>query len=358
MRTAVKERVESLYARIESLASNPVMLMEVCGTHTMAIHRFGFRARLPRAVGLISGPGCPVCVTPCSRIDQAIAMAREPGVLLATFGDMMRVPGSHSTLERERSRGRRVVMVSSTSEALDLALRNRRELVVFFGIGFETTSPTVAATVVRAFEEQVDNFLVLPAFKLIPPAMEMLAASGESRIDGFICPGHVSAVIGSGPYSTLAQRYRLPCVIAGFEAADILEAVAMLLEQRAAGRAEVEIQYSRAVRPGGNPVARGYLERVFRVADGHWRGIGLIKDSALELHEDYSDFDALGRVPVEVPASTDLPPGCACGEVMRGIISPPDCPLFGKACTPVDPRGPCMVSSEGACAACYRFGRS
>ena len=356
MSSSPRERTEPLFQQIATLVSGPTALMEVCGSHTAAIHRHGLRGRLPRDLRLLSGPGCPVCVTPATQIDQAIAMTAEPGVLLATFGDMVRVPGRSSSLEQERGKGRPVLVVSSALEALELARARPTELVVFFGIGFETTSPTVAATLMRAAEYGVDNFLVLCAFKLIPPALRLLAASGETTVSGFICPGHVSAIIGKEPYRSVAQKHKVPCVIAGFEASDILQAVAMLLEQRASGRSEVEIQYSRAVPATGNPVARAYLERVFAVADAQWRGIGMIPRSGLRLSEEFRRFDALERVTVEVADGPDLPRGCSCGAVMRGLLEPPGCPLFGTACTPATPQGPCMVSTEGACAAWYRFG--
>ena len=356
MTDGLRARTESLFREIEGLVSGPTALMEVCGTHTTAIHRFGLRARLPQELRLLSGPGCPVCVTPSLQIDQSMALASQPGVVVATFGDMMRVPGSSSTLQCERSVGRDVVVVSSPLEALDLAQRNPAKLVVFIGVGFETTSPTIAATLVQAAEKNTDNFFVLCAFKVIPPALELLATAEETRIDGFICPGHVSTIIGSEPYGPVATEHNTPCVIAGFEAADILQAVVMLLEQIRDGRHEVEIQYSRAVQPAGNPVAGQYLERVFRVTDADWRGIGEIPLSGLELSEEFASFDALARIPVDVPTGPDLPRGCSCGEVMLGLKSPIECPLFGTACTPAKPTGPCMVSSEGACAAWFRFG--
>lgn len=356
MTSKLRDRTEPLFREIESLVAGPTALMEVCGTHTTAIHRFGLRARLPQELQLLSGPGCPVCVTPSRQIDQSIAVAAEPGVIVATFGDMMRVPGSSSTLERERARGRDVVVVSSPLEALELARRTPTKLVVFIGVGFETTSPTVAATLVQAMEGGLENFFVLCAFKVIPPALELLAAAEETRINGFICPGHVSTIIGSNPYRPVATEHRVPCVITGFEAVDILSAIVMLLEQVRAGRAEVEIQYSRAVPSEGNPVAIAYLERVFRVTDADWRGIGTIARSGFELSDELARFDALTRVPVEVPEAPDLPRGCSCGEVMLGLLSPIECPLFGTVCSPANPTGPCMVSSEGACAAWYRFG--
>ena len=353
--TTGRDRAQALVTQIGAMTSGPTTLMEVCGTHTMAIGRAGLRSVVPRDLRLLSGPGCPVCVTPCAQIDRMIAMAGEPGVTVATFGDMMRVPGSTSCLDIERSSGRDVRIVYSATEALDIAVNEPERLVVFFGIGFETTSPTVAATLRQARQEGTSNFLVLPAFKLVPPAMDALVEDGQTRIDGFICPGHVSTIIGASPYGRIASARSIPCVITGFEPLDILEAMALLLEQRAGGRAEVEVQYSRAVPRAGNRVALDLMAEVFRPCDATWRGIGVIPGSGLDLAPDFSGFDARVRVPVEVEDAPDLPDGCECGDVMRGIIVPHECPLFGRTCTPVSPVGPCMISSEGPCAAHHRF---
>lgn len=349
-------REESLYARIHELTRRPVALMEVCGTHTMAIGRAGLRARLPASLRLISGPGCPVCVTPALQVDQAIALARLPGVILTTFGDLIRVPGTDASLQLERARGRDVRVVYSPMEALDLALRTPDRQVVFVGIGFETTSPTIAATLVRARAAGVANFSVLPAFKVVPPAMAALASARETRIDGFICPGHVTTIIGCRPYEPLARDHGVPCVVTGFEAADILEGVAMLLAQVVAGEARVEVQYRRAVPWEGNPVALRLLDEVFQPADALWRGIGVLPGTGLDLRPPYDAFDARSRFVLDLPPSRDLPAGCACGQVMQGLKLPPECPLFGRACVPAHPVGPCMVSSEGSCAAWYRYG--
>lgn len=330
--------------------------MEVCGTHTMAIGRFGIRTRLPRNLRLISGPGCPVCVTPCETIDRAVAMSREPGVSILTFGDMMRVPGTESTLDGERAEGRDVRIIYSPMDALQYAEENPERIIVLIGVGFETTSPTVAATLVRAMERRIRNFYVLPAFKCIPPAMALLASDEHAEIDGFLCPGHVSTVIGSAAYRHLAKDCGIPCVITGFEALDILEGVEMLVGQIREGRSEVEIQYRRAVTEEGNPSALSVMRRVFHAADGEWRGIGSIKESGLELSNEFRMFDARSRVPVSVSTPNDLPDGCDCGDVMKGKKIPTECALFGRACVPNHPVGPCMVSSEGACAAYHRYG--
>jgi hydrogenase expression/formation protein HypD len=352
---AERARAEQLFAEIAAMVSGPTYLMEVCGTHTVAIGRSGLRSRMPPDLHLVSGPGCPVCVTPAERIDRLIRIAREPGVAIATFGDMIRVPGSDSTLERERAEGRDVRVVHSVATALEMAITEPATLVVFFGIGFETTSPSVAATLERALVARVPNFFVLPAFKVVPPAMDVLASGDDTRLDGFLCPGHVSTIIGSAAYEPIARDRKVPCVVAGFEAVEILEAVRMLLRQKIEGRADVEVQYARAVSREGNEVARGFLSRVFRPCDAMWRGIGRIPDSGLDLAPEFQGMDAAERIPVEVPQVPDLPRGCACGAVMKGKIIPPDCALFGKSCVPLNPVGPCMVSSEGACAAYYKY---
>jgi hydrogenase expression/formation protein HypD len=352
----LRARAEGCYERIEQLVSKPVSLMEVCGTHTMAISRFGIRARVPAQLKLLSGPGCPVCVTPASQIDHMLAMAREPGVVLATFGDMMRVPGSSSSLQQERSAGRDIRVVYSPFDAMELARAEPSRVVVFAGVGFETTSPTIAATMVRALESGVRNFCVYPAFKVVPPAMEALVASGEARIDGYICPGHVSTILGSAAYEPIAARCKVPCVVTGFEALDVLQGVILLLEQLAAGRAEVQVQYARAVSREGNVTALALLRRVFRSCDAAWRGIGVIPGTGLEPADEFESMDARRRLAVPPPTgSIDLPDGCGCGEVMRGLKVPTDCAMFGAACTPSRPIGPCMVSTEGACAAWYRY---
>lgn len=355
--TVLRGRAEELLGEIRKLVRGPVHLMELCGTHTMMISRLGLRARLPKSLRLLSGPGCPVCVTPCSEVDRVIALGRLDRVTLATFGDMLRVPGSSSSLELERAAGRDIRLVYSAMEALETARAEPERQVVFFGIGFETTTPTVAATLQQAKQSGVENFLVLPAFKLIPPAMKALLADEDASIDGFILPGHVSAIIGSRPYEPIAADYRIPSVVTGFEGLDILEGIAMLLRQLSEERAEVEIQYRRAVRPEGNPAAREVSATVLRIRDASWRGLGTIPGSGLELNEAYAGFDAVKRLPVLVEETADLPPGCACGEVLRGKILPPDCPLFGRGCDPARPVGSCMVSSEGGCAAWYQYER-
>ncbi len=330
-------------------------LMEVCGTHTMAIYQHGVRALLPEQIRLISGPGCPVCVTPIDYVDHAVALCRRPGTLVATFGDMVRVPGSTSSLQREKALGADVRIVYSPLDAVALARRNPEKEVVFLGVGFETTTPTIAGSILQAKKEGLVNYSVLPSHKTIPGPMAALTADPELKVDGYICPAHVSAVIGAEGYEPLARECSVPCVVTGFEPLDILQGVEMLARQVVAGEARVEIQYSRVVRRQGNAKAREILYEVFEPCDALWRGIGLLPGSGLCIRDAYAHFDAARRLPVEVEAPREHG-GCQCGEVLKGKISPTDCPLFRTVCTPENPAGACMVSSEGTCAAQYKYG--
>jgi len=325
--------------------------MEVCGTHTMAIARFGLRELLPSNVRLISGPGCPVCVTATSDLDVAVALARLPGITLTTFGDLVRVPASRTTLADERAAGADVRVVYSVADAVELAKQEPGRDVVFVGIGFETTAPTVAAALLDARASEVMNFRVLSLHKTMPGALRALLDLGEVEIDGFLLPGHVSVVTGTAIYEFLAREYGVGGVVAGFEAADILQALLMLTRQRSAA---VEIAYTRAVRPEGNRVARDLMERVFEPCDAVWRGLGIIPGSGLQLRDEWAQFDARRWYDVTVGAPVE-PAGCACGDVLRGALDPAACPLFGTTCTPQSPVGPCMVSNEGSCAARYRY---
>jgi len=355
--------LRALAERLRSMTPPPAALMEVCGTHTVAIARHGLREALPAGVRLISGPGCPVCVTPQEQIDRFIAIGRSGGhaaspayppysVTLATFGDMMRVPGSVESLERARADGVDVLVVYSPLDAVAAAERDPDRQVVFFGIGFETTAPAVALAISEAKRKALPNFSVLAAHKLIPPAMMALVA-GDVNVDGFLCPGHVSVIIGSNAYAPVAEQGKA-CVVAGFEPADILRGLEMLLLQIQQGRSEVESEYRRAVRPEGNPRAQDMIAQVFRPVDARWRGLGEIPMSGLALREEFVQFDSAKRFRVDVPPAKE-PPGCRCGDVLRGAIDPHQCPLFGQACTPANPVGACMVSSEGACQAWYRY---
>jgi len=354
----MEHSVKELTRAIEVLAGKigrPLKLMEVCGTHTVAIFRHGIRGLIPEGLTLLSGPGCPVCVTPVKDVDTAIALAGAPGVVLVTFGDMMRVPGGKDSLYSARAGGADVRVVYSPLDALEIARNEKDKKVVFFATGFETTSPLVASTIKSAVEQGVENFYAYPAHKLVPPALRALLDAPEVKVDGFILPGHVSTIIGSRPYGFLASDYGVPSVIAGFGAEDILEAILMLLTQIDAGAPEVQNQYRGVVREEGNPRAVETIHEVLKPVDAHWRGIGAIPASGLALNETYEARDIRNIIDVDVPEHPE-PKACSCGEVLRGLKLPPDCPLFGKACTPEKPVGACMVSTEGSCAAYYKYG--
>jgi len=333
----------------------PVTIMEVCGTHTMSIYRYGLKDLLPQNVRLISGPGCPVCVTTQSRLEQAIAIASLPDLIFCTFGDMMRVPSAHGSLQDAMSEGAHVKMVNSPLEALDIAIANPDKQIVFFAIGFETTIPTTAATIELAREKSVKNFSILCAHKTMPQALRALLA-GASHVDALLCPGHVSAVAGAKLLNFVAQELHKPAVVAGFEPADIMSAIAMLLNQIVKGESKLEIAYRRSVHWEGNAHALAVTERVFEAADADWRGLGMIPSSGLQLRSTYKDLDAAERFAIyDTHQAEDT--ACRCGEVLRGEISPDACPLMGDVCNPLSPVGACMVSSEGSCAAYYKYGR-
>jgi hydrogenase expression/formation protein HypD len=349
--------VEGLLDRIRlamETIDRPVRLMEVCGTHTQAVERHGLRTIFPTGLEMVSGPGCPVCVTPQHEIERMILLARSPGLTICTFGDMMRVPGIHSSLERERAEGADVRVVYSPRDALSLAERDPERDVVFLAVGFETTAPTVASIVLEALRQDVANFSVFVSHKLIPPAMEAVL-EGTGRLDGFLTPGHVSVVIGARAYEDLAQRHAIPCVATGFEPHDVIEGVAMLVEHVAEGRAGSFIQYRRAVEVEGNRLAREIMHKAFEPVDSDWRGLGTIPQSGLRLREELRDLDAVRRFSVPEVEPVEVP-GCRCGEILKGLVSPCDCPLFGGACTPETPVGPCMVSSEGSCSVRFKYG--
>ncbi len=346
---------QEISAEIRRLSHRPVAFMEVCGTHTVAIFKFGLRSLLPPQIRLLSGPGCPVCVTPNRIIDQAIAYCRQPNIILATFGDMLRVPGSSSSLSREKARGRRVEIVYSPIDALAMAAANPTQPVIFFGIGFETTAPTIAVTLLEAQQQKLTNFFILTALKLVPPALVHLLTAASLHLDGFILPGHVSAIIGSEPYSFIPKQYGIPGVITGFEPIDILQAILMLVRQiETAATARIENQYQRVVAAAGNLTALQILNQYFEPADSEWRGLGIIPNSALRLRPEFANFDAEKMIPIAVEPTLEHPE-CLCGAILQGLKLPSDCPLFGQACTPANPIGACMVSLEGTCAAYYRF---
>jgi hydrogenase expression/formation protein HypD len=345
---------QTLVKKIKTISRRPIRLMEVCGTHTVSIFRSGIRSVLPDTISLLSGPGCPVCVTDQGEIDAFIEFARLDDVIVTTFGDLMRVPGSNSSLQKESAEGNDIRVVYSTFDALQIAQQNPDKKVVFLGVGFETTAPTIAASIMQAAQLKVDNYSVISAHKLVPPALEALMSLEDVEFDGFILPGHVSVIIGLDAYRPFFDKYKIPCVIAGFEPADILQAISRLTEMIESQTPDLENAYPRAVSDKGNPRARQILSDIFEPTGACWRAIGNIPLSGLKIRDEFAVHDALKQF--DIPATDPkIPPGCACGEILIGKKNPPECKLFRKVCTPIDPIGPCMVSTEGTCAAYYKY---
>jgi hydrogenase expression/formation protein HypD len=347
---------EKLIAEIESLSRDvpPVQLMEICGTHTVSLFRTGVKSLLPESVRMISGPGCPVCVTSQAYVDVACELAARSDVTVCTFGDMVRVPGRQGSLEHQRARGGQLVVVFSARDALKYAIEHPDRKVVFLAVGFETTAPGTAAALLEAKARGIENFLVLSGHKLVIPAMSALLAAGDVPIDGFLCPGHVSIIIGTNAFEPIATTFNKPCVVTGFEPREMLRGMQMILEQVREGRADVENAYPVAVKPEGNPQAMQMLNRVFEPDDAMWRAIGTIPSSGLALRDEYRSFDAMHVLDLEMGEDYELP-GCRCGDVIQGKLNPDKCPLFATRCTPMQPVGPCMVSSEGTCAAWFKY---
>ncbi|MCX5696719.1 MAG: hydrogenase formation protein HypD [Candidatus Omnitrophica bacterium] len=357
-----KDLILSAAKKIRELAPKENLnIMEVCGTHTQSFFRFGLRSLLPDTVRLIAGPGCPVCVSSQQYIDSAISLCSNKDVIISTFGDMLRVPGSTMSLEQSRSCGAEIRVVYSPFDALKIAQGNPEKKIVFLGVGFETTAPTIALSVLAAKKMKIKNISFLVSLKLIPPAMRTLLEDERLNISGFLCPGHVSAVIGTRPYAFIARKYKIPCCVAGFEPLDIIEGIYLIIRQIVTKKPGVLNQYARVVTESGNKRAQRIMSKVFVVRDALWRGLGVIPKSGLFLRKEFSQLDAqrLFALPAtsERPTTNDqrLTTKCRCGDVLRGIISPPDCPLFAKICTPENPVGPCMVSYEGACSAYYKY---
>jgi len=334
------------------------VFMEVCGTHTQSFRRFGLHKTLPPGLKLVAGPGCPVCVSSVEYIEKAILYARMPRVILASYGDMLRVPGVSSTLEKERGSGARVRVVYSATEALEVARGNPGYTVIFLAVGFETTAPTVALTVRAAAKEKIGNLYFFSSLKLIPPVMRFLLERRDSRINGFLCPGHVSSIIGIKPYAFIPKSYKIGCCVAGFEPHDMLQGILSLLKQLKERVYSVDNQYARVVKEEGNLRAQRIIADVFESVPAHWRGLGMIEASGLALCRRFARFDAERQIPLKAGAlkkSVQSVSACRCQEVLAGRIEPFQCPLFGKACTPGHPLGPCMISSEGACNAYFRY---
>jgi hydrogenase expression/formation protein HypD len=348
------ELSRDIIEQIKKESQKQIRLMEVCGTHTVSIFRNGIRSLLPETISLLSGPGCPVCVTAQSEIDAFVELAKRDDVIIATFGDLIRVPGADSSLQSQQASGRDVRIVYSTSDALEIAKKNPDKNVVFLGIGFETTAPTIAASIQAAHDLNLKNYFVVSAHKLLPPALSTLAENQQINIDGFILPGHVSVVIGVKAYIPFFEKYNIPCVIAGFEPIDILQTIHMLVRQIEGNTPGLENGYKRAVSFEGNPKAQSILDTVFEPVDAAWRGLGVIPLSGLKIRKEFEAFDAQKVFDVQLTEKEE-PKGCACGEILTGYKIPPQCPLYQKKCTPIHPIGPCMVSSEGTCAAYYRY---
>jgi len=349
------ELAEGLVSQIHRESKTPVRFMEFCGGHTVTIFRYGIRQVLPKTIEMVSGPGCPVCVTANADLDKAIALSQTLEVIIATFGDMIKVPGSRSSLQKEKANGAEIRIVYSTMDALQIAEDNPDKSVIFLGVGFETTAPTIAASILQAEERGIKNYYILSMHKLCPPVIRALLDSGEVKLHGLICPGHVSTIIGSHPWEFIARDYGIPCVVSGFEPLDILQCVDMLVAQIEKGESKVEIAYRRGVRPEGNREALKLIEQVFEPYPTKWRGIGEVPNSGLRLRKEYKSFDAELAFDIN-PGPTYEPKDCICGDILRGVKTPADCKLFSKVCTPEYPVGPCMVSSEGSCSAYYLYG--
>jgi hydrogenase expression/formation protein HypD len=339
---------------INRKSTRDIRLMEFCGSHTVAIFKYGLRQLMPSTVEMLSGPGCPVCVTDTSDIDKSIAMAQLPNTVLCTFGDMLKVPGTSSSLQQVKAEGGDVRVVYSTTDALNIAQANPKRNIIFLGVGFETTAPTIAASVLQAEVEGINNYNIYSLAKLCPPIMKSLLDGGEVILNGIICPGHVSVIIGSKPYEFIARDHGIACVVSGFEPLDILQAVDMIISQIEKDKPKVEIAYRRGVSPEGNLWALKIMEQVFDVSSARWRGIGEVPDSGLSLSDKYRQYDANLNFPVKITTPLERQ-DCLCGKVLRGIRKPTDCNLFRRICNPEQPVGPCMVSYEGVCSTYYQY---
>ncbi|OCQ99727.1 hydrogenase formation protein HypD [Oscillatoriales cyanobacterium USR001] len=354
---ALLQEIKKLGEKLERGNNNPLKLMEVCGGHTHSIFKYGLEELLPESIELIHGPGCPVCVMPRGRLDDAIALSQNPQVIFLTFGDAMRVPGSKNSLLQAKAQGADIRMVYSPLDSLQIAKENPEKEIIFFGLGFETTSPSTALTILQAEAENINNFSIFSNHVLVIPALEALLENPDLQLDGFIGPGHVSMVIGIQPYKFIAENYHKPMVISGFEPLDILQSIWMLLRQMVENRCEVENQYNRLVQTQGNTVAMNAINKVFEVRDDfEWRGLGDIPKSGLKIRPEYAKFDAEAKFILPNLKIADHK-ACQCGEILKGVLKPWECKVFGTACTPEMPIGSCMVSSEGACAAYYKYGR-
>ncbi|MBW9172172.1 hydrogenase formation protein HypD [Clostridium estertheticum] len=348
------EYAKKLVEKLNNISTEKINIMEVCGTHTMAIFRYGIRDVLPPNINLISGPGCPVCVTPQSYIDAVLTLCTKKDVIIATFGDMMRVPGKEGSLNKKKEKGFDIRIVYSPMDCLAMASQNPSKKIVFLSVGFETTAPMTSLTVIEAKKNNIKNLFFATAHKIVPPVMKILVQDKELNIDGFLLPGHICAIIGTKPYEFLSEDYNIPGVVTGFEPLDILQGLNTLVNLISKKNYRIMNEYKRVVKTGGNPYALEYLNKTFNIVDSSWRGIGRIHASGMEFNSKYDDFDAFKHFEIEYE-DYDGSPGCKCGEILKGKIKPNDCPLFKKICSPENPVGSCMVSSEGTCAAYYRY---
>ncbi|WZL72498.1 hydrogenase formation protein HypD [Clostridiaceae bacterium 35-E11] len=348
------ELIKEMLKKINTMTDREIKIMEVCGTHTMSIFKSGIREVLPSNIQLVSGPGCPVCVTSQSYIDAAIELSKRKDVMIATFGDMLKVPGNESSLQKEKAMGHDIRVVYSPLDAVEIAKENSDKEVVFLGVGFETTAPTIALSVEIAYKENIKNYSVLQSIKTMPTTMRQLVLDKEIEIDGFICPGHVSTIIGVRPYELLAKEFKIPAVIAGFESGDIVMGLYTLLEMIENNIYEVKNVYERLVKYEGNAKALSTIYNVFNLTDSTWRGLGKIPETGLRLKEKYRSFDAEKKLDIEM-LKDEPQKGCICGEILKGKETPLACKLFSKVCNPLNPIGACMVSEEGTCAAFYKY---
>jgi hydrogenase expression/formation protein HypD len=344
---------KKLIEKIQNISKQKIRIMEVCGTHTTSIFKHGIKSLLPSNISLISGPGCPVCVTAMNEIDAFIELSKKDGVILTTFGDLMRVPGSKSSLSKEKAKGKDIRIVASPLDAVDIAKKNPDKKIVFLGVGFETTAPAIAGSIVTAKLMNINNYFVYAAHKILPPALDALMNT-EAKISAFMLPGHVSMIIGETAYIPFFEKYKIPCVIAGFEPVDILYAVFMIVSQIETNAPKLENAYQRAVSFDGNKKAKEFMDKVFKNADTNWRGIGEMPESGLKIKDEFSHFDAEKVFDIKT-MFTKEPKGCSCGDVLTGVKTPPECALYKKVCNPQNPIGPCMVSSEGSCAAYFKY---
>ena len=357
MQTEIKKLVEQI-DEINKIIDHTrtLNIMEVCGTHTMSIARYGIQQLLPSNINLISGPGCPVCVTPIQDIDWFLEIINMEEIVTYSFGDLLKVPGTRSSLFIEKSKGKNIRLCYSPLEALEYAIKNKSEKVLFIAIGFETTAPLTSVLIRRAYDKQIKNFFIFSAHKIIPPALKALLNDKDVSLDGLLLPGHVASITGTRPFEFVAEKYKMPCVVTGFESWDVLKAILSIMVQLQSKTAGVEIEYSRVVKPEGNPFAMNQLAGTFDIKNSNWRGIGMIPGSGLDIMEKFGSLDAKKAFPVKTLVSKE-PVGCLCGAILKGTKKPTDCRLFAKKCIPDNPVGPCMVSSEGTCAAYFKYKR-